>query len=335
MGVILAIDGGGSRTRCAAINRGGAVLGAGVGGASNHLLVDKKTVRESISRAIKAALAAAKISFADVLCVSAGLAGVDYDGAGADEMRELFAGIGFSDVVINGDMVIAHAGALAGEAGVLALAGTGSCILGVGADGRRVKVGGWGPIFGDEGSAYRIGQMALRAAARYFDGRGEKTALLEAILKDFGIGDFQQTISRVYQKGLEPREIAALSRTAYRAAEAGDEVARRIFFRAGEELAEMVAAAIRRLNPPAPKVSYQGAVLQSCALVREKLIECLKKDFPEIEIIAPRFAPIVGAYFLGCQWLGWRVDENLLGKLDKQGNVDDFLRVHQPVAGNS
>src|SRR5688500_18634338 len=148
MKVILAIDGGGSRTRCLALNRDGKILGAGAGGASNHLLVDKRIVRASLNEAINAALAEANLISADVVCVSAGLAGVDYNGAGADEMRNLFCEFGFADPVVNGDMVIAHAGALAGEAGVLALAGTGSCILGIDAAGCRVKVGGWGPVYG-------------------------------------------------------------------------------------------------------------------------------------------------------------------------------------------
>ena len=310
MKVILAIDGGGSRTRCLAISRDWKILGAGAGGASNHLLVDKRIVRTSLDQAIKAALAAADITSADVVCVSAGLAGVDYDGAGADEMRNLFCEFGFADAVINGDMVIAHTGALAGEAGVLALAGTGSCILGIDATGKRVKVGGWGPVYGDEGSAHRIGQMGLRAAARAFDGRGEKTALLDAILKEFGISDFQKTIELVYLRGMQPREIAALSRVAYKVAEAGDKAAIKIFAQAGEELAESVAAAIRRLNLQETNVSYQGAVLESCAIVRERLAECLKKDFPNIEIIAPKFAPVIGAFLLGCKAVGWTIDEN-------------------------
>jgi N-acetylglucosamine kinase len=315
MKVILAIDGGGSRTRCLAIDPAGKVLGAGEGGASNHLQAEMETVRASLEAAASAALAQAGMTRADVACVSAGLAGVDYDGAGADEMREMFGGFGFADAVINGDMVIAHAGALAGEAGILALAGTGSCILGIDAQGTRVKVGGWGPIYGDEGSAYRIGQTALRAAARYADGRGEKTALLDAILETFGVSDFRKTIALVYLGNFAPRDVAALSRTAYQVAEAGDEIARGIFLQAGEELAEGVAAAARRLNLTAAKVSYQGSVLHSCAMVRQRMSERLKKDFPQMEIAAPKFAPVVGAFLLGCKAAGWTVKEKDLHAL--------------------
>ena len=319
MEIILAIDGGGSRTRCLAINREAKILGAGEGGASNHLLVDEKIVKASLDEAIKAALAQDALKRSNVVCVSAGLAGVDYDGAGAVEMNELFRDLGFTDTIINGDMVIAHAGALTGQAGVLALAGTGSSILGIGTDGTRVKVGGWGPIYGDEGSAYRIAQNCLRAAAASFDGRGEKTALLNGIIKALGLKDFTETVGRIYVEKMESREIAALSRIAYEIAEKGDETAVKIFLQAGDELAVSVAAALRRLNLAeiGTKVSYQGSVLESCALVRERFAASLNKDFSKADVVAPRFKPVVGAFLLGCRAIGWEFDEKNLNELEK------------------
>jgi N-acetylglucosamine kinase len=320
MKVILAIDGGGSRTRCLAIDEGGQTLSAVETGASNHLLVERETVVRSLSDAIENALIQGNLQGTDVACVSAGLAGVDYDGAGEEEMKQVMSGLGFNRTVVNGDMVIAHAGALAGKQGVMALAGTGSSILGIGKNGERVKVGGWGPIFGDEGSAYRIGQMALRAAARDFDGFGAKTALTEAVKNALGIKDFRETVNLVYIQGLEIREIAALSRTAYEVAEAGDEVARKIFLGAGEELAESVATAISRLSisGEAVDISYQGSVLESCALVRESFVENLMQREPQAEILPPKYSPVIGAYLLGRASLGLQTDERIFKMLNEQ-----------------
>lgn len=307
MNVMLAIDGGGSRTRCLAIDRTGCVVGRGESGASNHLLVAFEFVKASLEEAINAALAQARLKRTDVVCVSAGLAGVDYDGSGATEMERLFRELGFARAIINGDMVIAHAGALGGQPGVLALAGTGSAVLGIDANGRRIKIGGWGPVYGDEGSAYSIAQHALIAAARAYDGRGPQTALLPVITQALGLPDFRETVARIYIEKMEPRDIASLSHMAYRSAEAGDEVARNIFRQAGEDLAESVAAALRQLSLTDARkiVSYQGAVLVACSLVRERFSEKLRRQFPGIAIAPPRFAPVVGAYLLGCQALGW------------------------------
>lgn len=319
MNVILAIDGGGSRTRCLAIDRQGQVLGQARGGPSNHLLVAADVVSRSLTETIEQTLTSAGLSRADVVCVSAGLAGVDFDGAGAPPMEELLCQLGFDCALVNGDMVVAHAGALVMKEGVMALAGTGSAILGIGPKGERVKVGGWGPVYGDEGSAYRIGQMSLRAAARDYDGRGPSTDLTQALLTFLGLAEFRETVARVYIKGMEPREIAALSGVAHEIAISGDEVAQAIFLTAAEELAEGVEAAIQQLGLGADtRVSYQGAVLESCALVRDRFEEELRDRFPGISIVAPRFEPVIGAYLLGCEALGWPTDERVLNTLENR-----------------
>lgn len=320
MEIILAIDGGGSRTRCLAIGRRGQVVSKGESGPSNHLLVARDVVKRSLAEAIDQTLTLGRLNPDDIICLSAGLAGVDFDGAGAPAMEELLRELGFGHAVVNGDMVIAHAGALGMHEGVIALAGTGSAILGIGAGGKRVKVGGWGPVYGDEGSAYRIGQMSLRAAARAYDGRGPQTALMNALLRALGARGFKETVARVYVEGMEPREIAALSSVAYEAAVAGDEVARAIFLQAGEELAEGVEAAIRQLGFTGAEtlVSYQGTVLEACALVRERFGEALKDRFPNIPIVPPRFEPVIGAYLLGCEATGWVADASVLTALETE-----------------
>jgi len=306
METILAIDGGGSRTRCLAINREGRVAGSGESGASNHLLAGIDVVESSLDEAISAALAQACLNRAEAVCISAGLAGVDYDGSGAPEMEALLRRLGFARAVINGDMVIAHVGAFSGSPGVLAVAGTGSVILGIGPAGERVKVGGWGPVYGDEGSAYQIARMALIAAARAYDGRGPQTALLDAISRTLGLNDFRETVARIYVEKMESRRIAQLCRVTYETAESRDQVARDIFLQAAADLAEGVAAAIRRLNLTGDRlVSYQGSIFAACTLVRERFSEILQQAFPGISIRPPRFSPVIGAYLLGCKALDW------------------------------
>jgi N-acetylglucosamine kinase-like BadF-type ATPase len=306
MEVILTIDGGGSRTRCLAIDRDGQMVGRGESGPSNHLLVSRDVVIASLDTAIDESLAQSRLHRDDVACVSAGLAGVDYDGSGAVEMEEVFRALGFARAVVNGDMVIAHAGALGGREGVVALAGTGSVVLGIGRNGERVKVGGWGPVYGDEGSAYRIAQLALTAAAKAFDGRGPRTVLVNALTEALGVSDFSQTVSRIYVEKMEPREIASLSRVVSEKAEFGDEVARSILFQAGEELAGGVIAAIRRLDltDGSPLVSYQGAILESSEPVRERFTEVLRQEISGVIVRPPEYTPVIGAYLLGREVLG-------------------------------
>ncbi|MEO8649337.1 MAG: BadF/BadG/BcrA/BcrD ATPase family protein, partial [Acidobacteriota bacterium] len=87
--VILAIDGGGSRTRCAAFGLNGEFLADVETGPSNHLQVERELVVTSLTEAVRAVMAKCGRELRDVICLSAGLAGVDVDGIGRDEMAEI------------------------------------------------------------------------------------------------------------------------------------------------------------------------------------------------------------------------------------------------------
>ncbi len=89
-------------------------------------------------------------------------------------------------VAVTSDAVIAHAGALNGQPGVVLIAGTGVVALAIGADGALRTADGWGPWLGDEGGGTWIGAAGLRAALRAHDGRGPSTVLLAAARARFG-----------------------------------------------------------------------------------------------------------------------------------------------------
>ena len=74
--------------------------------------------------------------------------------------------------------------ALLKPCGIFALAGTGSDVFWIdptAPKGRRLVVGSWGPILGDQGSGTWIGEQALRAAVASLEGWGEKTILFDLI----------------------------------------------------------------------------------------------------------------------------------------------------------
>nr|WP_245845455.1 N-acetylmuramic acid 6-phosphate etherase [Mycobacterium arosiense] len=89
-------------------------------------------------------------------------------------------------VTVTSDAVIAHAGALNGQAGVVLLVGTGVVALAIDANGALRTADGWGPWLGDEGGGAWIGAAGLRAALRAHDGRGPSTTLLDAARARFG-----------------------------------------------------------------------------------------------------------------------------------------------------
>ncbi|MCC7496586.1 MAG: hypothetical protein IT160_03340 [Bryobacterales bacterium] len=309
-GLIIAIDGGATKTRAVAFDTAGHVLAEAAGGPSNHLAAAREVVRQSLSDAIRGVIEGCGISLADVELVSAGLAGVDYNGAGAEEARVILGQAGIDRCAVFGDMVIAHAGALDGKPGVMALAGTGAVFLGQAPDGRWAKAGGWGYRFGDEGSAYWIGRMAVAAASRAYDGRGPATLLEEAICQELGLADFSGALDRIYGKKMDARAFAALSRVVDGAARDGDAVAAGILDRAAEELAVGTGAVIERLRAGAGAsewlctVSWAGSVLNRCQHVRRKFIATISSRLEGVKVMPPARRAVYGAWILGCRALG-------------------------------
>jgi N-acetylmuramic acid 6-phosphate etherase len=173
--VILAVDLG--KTCCRAAAGGRRAQGTGAPG-----LAEAGGVR-----AAKAAILAVarELGHADEVIVGAAgaLAAPDAARALGDALLD---SLGAECVAVTSDAVIAHAGALAGEPGIVLIAGTGVVALAIGADGALRTADGWGPWLGDEGGGAWIGAAGLRAALRAHDGRGPSTTLLDAACARFG-----------------------------------------------------------------------------------------------------------------------------------------------------
>ncbi len=147
----------------------------------------------------------------------------------------LLVSLGAERVAVTSDAVIAHAGALDGEPGVVLIVGTGVVALAIGADGALRTADGWGPWLGDEGGGAWIGAAGLRAALRAHDGRGPSTALLEAARARFGAPETWPT---------QLADAAALASFApYVLAAQHDAAARAIVSAAAEALAATARAA--------------------------------------------------------------------------------------------
>ena len=304
---VAAVDGGASRTRCAIFARDGEQLSYSEAGGSNYYGANFEQTSHALTAAVTEALNHAGVSAADAACVTAGMASVSPDGEGAAELDPVLERLGFGQRTIVGDLNIAHVGALDRRPGVLVIAGTGSSCLGIAADGKRLKIGGWGPTYGDEGSGYWVGRMALNAAAKAYDGYGPPTMLVKYISQVLEISDFHESLDCVYRRQFSASQMAGLAQAAQHAAAAGDAVANSILTAAAEDLATLAVSVLRRLLPedPSPLVSFAGSVLVSCDVMRRQFTEAIHRAVPNAQVIAPRYPPYVGAFLLTCSMLGW------------------------------
>jgi N-acetylglucosamine kinase-like BadF-type ATPase len=141
-------------------------------------------------------------------------------------------------VTVLSDVEAAYQGAVGDAAGVLVLAGTGSIVLARSPQGRFVRAGGLGPLFGDGGSAFALGRDWLAAAD---PARARRLARApDAVVR-----------------------IAALAPRVLRLARGGDGPARAVVARGGLALALGIRAAASSagLKPPVT-VSWAGRLLE-------------------------------------------------------------------------
>jgi glucosamine kinase len=306
---VLGVDGGGSRTRCWVVDGLGRVAGQAVAGPSNYQSVGAATAGTSLRQAVGEALAAAGVTPGHVAAACFALAGCDRpaDRLVLEPLLEPLAPRAVRIVV--SDAVAAWAGATGMRPGVVVAAGTGSVAYGRGPTGREARAGGWGPVFGDEGSGYDLVRRAVTAVLRGYDGRGPLTALAETILAAAGVDEPADLLYRFPAGGAAPGDLAALVPAVLAAAARGDAMATALVEAAGEELCALAEAVARRLGMRwgDAAVHGTGGLLQTDSPVRRALDRALRRRLgvPLRPCLHP---PVAGAVFLAWQACGRDVD---------------------------
>jgi N-acetylglucosamine kinase-like BadF-type ATPase len=277
--VFLGVDGGGSKTQALVTDESGRVLGRGLGPSSNHNNVGYdntwRALEAAVEGALRPVLAAQGSCWAETNIAAAcfGLAGVDSredEQTVSDWLRR--QGLKCKFTVLNDAELILAAGTRDGT-GVALIAGTGSICLARARDGRQVRVGGWGHVLGDEGSAYQIAVDALREAGQAADGRGDSQVLLKAILRFLSLTDPLELMRTIYSPRTTPQDIADIAIPVLDLAGRGDAAALRIVERAGSALALHIDTAVRALALEKPAVALGGGALRE--VLRKSLLEKL------------------------------------------------------------
>ncbi len=287
----LGVDGGGSKTLAVVVDAAGAERGRGLAGCANAQAVGVEAAVAEIRRAVEATRAAAGCR-APFAAAWIGLAGIDSPRDHARLLPHLRALAGVVSLTNDAELAL---GALPGCIGVALVAGTGSIALGRNASGAQTRAGGWGHVFGDEGSGYDIGRRALKAATRAADGRGPETQLLARILDAWELDGAYGIIGRVYPFD-DKAEIARLSRLVFAAAEAGDRVAEGIVRRAAIELAKSALAVSKALgfDAGALPLALGGGVLLHEARLRRDVLRLVRRRQP-VESVALVAEPALSA----------------------------------------
>lgn len=187
--------------------------------------------------------------------------------------------------------------------GIVIISGTGSIAVGFHEKKGAVqyRASGWGPLLGEEGGGYMMGNDCLIAVAREADGRGAKTVLSSLVLQKLALSQPEDLIAWRYAD-LSFARPASITPLLFEAAEMKDEVAIAILKKSVNGLCESVESVYRRLEfgseEPVPIVAAGGNLTHENSILFRLFKEEIEARIPKAQVTLPVVDPAMAAALL-------------------------------------
>ncbi len=306
MTLVLGVDGGGRKTHAVVADESGALVGAGEAGTSNWEVVGADGASGAVRTAVGAALEAAGVGVGGLTATVFGLAGLDWptDARRLDAVAEA-AAPGVLRRIVNDAFLALRAGT-SESWGVAVIAGTGTIAVGRDPVGTEFRTVGEGRAFGDFGDEFDVSELAVRAAADQYTGRGPATMLTEMLCERLGeptVGALLEHLARS-DPSLRQPALQNLTPMVLAATEAGDLVARTVLERIGQALGEAAGVVARRLdltNLPVEVVLAGGLFRTPNRYLLDELELGVRRTAPRAEIRHLTAPPVVGAALMALE----------------------------------
>lgn len=295
--VYIGVDGGGTKTVVCAADENHQFLCAGEGPGINYNVIGVKKAAENLSEIIRNLPLPKE-------CKIAGIAVGDpsVDDLILSPMTEVF----FSAVRANlkldetcaiyskSDVYMALYGVTRGAPGAILISGTGSMGMALDEVGEIHVSGGWGRLTEDEGSGYYIAVNGIKAALRYFDGRGPKTILLEKFKHYFGAENPREFIAKYYADSVALPDVAGFAAIVGEAA-SYDVQADKIIRACAQDLVSCMNALLKKAGLKACTIGIYGSVFLKNIQIRTIFTEEIRKRYPQAVIKIPEMKPEIAA----------------------------------------
>jgi N-acetylglucosamine kinase-like BadF-type ATPase len=319
--LFLGVDGGGSKTAFVLLDDSGQILAEAQTPSCYYFTEGIELVERVLADGVGRICRDAGVEPGDIRQAFFGLPGYGEASTDVETLNALPRNVlGHDRYSCDNDMVCGWAGSLGGIDGINVISGTGSMTYGE-RDGRGYRVGGWGELFGDEGSAYWIATRGLNAFTRMSDGRLPRGPLYDAIKSRVGVESDLDLIHVVVDRWEGQRSaIADLSKTVVEAESQGDAVAAGILADACAELATIVETTRVELGFGADDlvpVSYSGGMFNA-EVIRQGFEPALLALNPNYDLRSPLFSPVVGAALYAAKRAGSPLSEQALALLRSQ-----------------
>jgi N-acetylglucosamine kinase-like BadF-type ATPase len=329
--VVLAVDGGNSKTDLALVRDDGRLLAHVRGPLSSPHHLGLEGALATLERMLDDALAAAGrerttpvVDIAELF-----LAGVDFPSEEEQVLKALEERRWAAQTVVGNDtFAVLRAGTDRGW-GVAVVCGAGINCVAVAPDGRVARFPSLGAITGDWGGGYDVGLAALSAAARSEDRRGPETSLERTVPGYFGFETPLELASAIHAGKVTHRRLIELAPLVLESC-SSDGVAAEIVDRLAEEVVTMVRSALGRLgleHETADVVLGGGLLAAGNGRLLDAIAAGLSAVGPQLVVRPTNAPPVVGAALLGLDALGAGPDAhaNARRALAAAVGVDDEL----------
>ena len=303
--IVLAADGGGSKTDVLAIDLDGRVVAHERGRGGNPQVVGWAPVREELDRLRAAVLAAA--GERRLLVQHVYMAGLDLPEELLAARSRLGHWSALAPLLAENDLFALLRAGTAGRDAVAVVCGTGINAIGVRADGATARFPALGEISGDWGGGSGLGSLALWHAMRAEDGRGPDTSLRLAVAAAFGAATVREVAEHVHFGRIAREALNDLTPLLFAHSEAGDTVAGAVVDRQAEEVVVMADVLLRRLalqDAEVPVVLGGSVLAARDPRLVSGIVAGLADRAPAARITWVTEPPVVGAALLALEAAG-------------------------------
>ena len=305
--VVVAVDGGGSKTDAVALTLDGRVVGRASGpGTSPHFIgVDAAAAR--IDELVREVAGRHPIAQSNIY-----LSGLDLP----SEVQIFSGAVSQFDwsnetTIVDNDLYALLRSGTAAPDAVAVVCGTGINALGRRADGTTARFAALGTISGDWGGGTGLGEAAIWHAARDADRRGPATSLTAAVPGVFGLATIAEVTEGIHLGRIVYGDLARLAPVVFTHADDGDAIARSLVERQGTEIAVMAISCLERLDlldREVPVVLGGGILANRHDLLWAALETEFRARAPKAVLTHVAAVPLIGAALLALESAGATVD---------------------------
>ncbi|MBR7172228.1 MAG: ROK family protein [Clostridia bacterium] len=314
MDILLAVDGGGTKTEVMLVSVSGEVLavkkyeGTNINsvGMTNAVLTLEKALADCLDIADKHDLRFAGIHF--------GLAG-GVNGNNQEMIYNYFKNGYFQNIPFSNagdDLNSINVGVKNASNGIAVIAGTGSNVM-IKKNGvvlPNPQLSGWGYLFDNGASGFDFGRDAVVAAKNECNGTGEPTKITKMLEAKFGCKVFD-ALGEIYEKG--PRFVASLGPIVFDAYRDGDKVAGEIIDAQVRNVENMINRGHEIIGADKPVVVglVGGIFAHEIPIFTDKLGSRLPQN---VALNFPKESQIYGAVMEAAKNAGVKTDSEFLRK---------------------